>query len=130
MTADRDKPVVLVMDDAPEHREYARRLFESEGYPVQLASTIAEAIAAIHGGQELMVAFIDIHMHGGALAHEVFGYIKRTASHRVVCYAWTGDTRQETHLHAVKAGAVRVFTQSLEPHDLLLGVLQSGSELI
>src|SRR3954451_16977866 len=63
----RDKPIVLVMDDAPEHREYAKRLLESEGYPVSLASTIAGALKTIHGGQELMIAFIDIHMHSGSL---------------------------------------------------------------
>jgi diguanylate cyclase (GGDEF)-like protein len=129
-TDHRDKPIVLVMDDAPEHREYAKRLLESEGYPVSLASTIAGALKTIHGGQELMIAFIDIHMHSGSLAHEVFGYIKRTASHRVVCYAWTGDTRQETHLAAVKAGAFRVFNKGVDTDDLILEYMKSDVELI
>src|SRR4051812_8910383 len=125
-----DKPMVLVMDDAPEHREYAKRLLEAEGYPVNLASTIGGALNAIHGGQDLMFAFIDIHMHGGALAHEVFGYIKRTASHRVVGYAWTGDMRQETHLAAVKAGAFRVFTKGIDTDDLILEFMLADAELI
>ena len=126
----RDKPLVLVMDDAPEHREYAKRLLESDGYQVSLASTIAGALKTIHGGQELMVAFIDIHMHGGALAHEVFGYIKRTASHRVVCYAWTGDPSPQTHLEAVKSGAFRVFTKGVDTEELILEYMKSDVELI
>jgi len=126
----RDKPTVLVMDDAPEHREYAKRLLEAEGYPVNLASTMRGAINAIHGGQELMIAFIDIHMHGGAVAHEVFGYIKRTASHRVVGYAWTGDTRQETHLAAARAGAFRVFTKGIDTDELILEYMKADAELI
>jgi diguanylate cyclase (GGDEF)-like protein len=126
----RDKPLVLVMDDAAEHREYARRLLESEGYPVHLASTMTEAIDAINSGQELMIAFIDIHMHGGTLATGLFGYIKRTASHRVVGYAWTGDARQETHLEAARAGAFRVFTKGADTDDLILEYMKSDVALV
>ena len=126
----REKPVALVMDDAAEHRDYAQRLFESEGYPVQLASTMSEAIDAIHSGQELMVAFIDIHMHGGAVAHDVFGYIRRTASHRVIAYAWTGDTSQETRLAAVRAGAFRVFHKGIDTDDMILEFMKSDIDLI
>src|ERR1051325_7792362 len=126
----RDKPVVLVMDDAAEHREYARRLLESEGYPVRLASTMTAAIEAINSGQELMIAFIDIHMHGGTLAHGLFDYIKRTASHRVVGYAWTGDSWQDTHLEAARCGAFRVFTKGVDTDDLILEYMKRDAELI
>jgi len=118
------------MDDAAEHREYAKRFLESEGYPVRLASTMTEAIEMINSGQELMIAFIDIHMHGGLLAHGLFDYIKRTASHRVVGYAWTGDARQETHLEAAKCGAFRVFTKGVDIDDLILEYMKNDVELI
>jgi diguanylate cyclase (GGDEF)-like protein len=126
----RDKPLVLVMDDAAEHREYARRLLESEGYPVRLASSMIEAIDAINSGHELMIAFIDIHMHAGTLAHGLFGYIKRTASHRVVGYAWTGDARQETHLEAARSGAFRVFTKGVDTDDLILEYMRADVALV
>ena len=126
----RDRPVVLVMDDAAEHRAYARRLLESEGYPVVLASTMTQAIDAINSGQELMIAFIDIHMHGGALAHGLFGYIKRTASHRVVGYAWTGDASQATHLEAARSGAFRVFTKGVDTEELILEYMNSDVALV
>jgi diguanylate cyclase (GGDEF)-like protein len=125
----RERPTVLVMDDAPEHREYAKAFLESEGYRVNLASTMKGAINAIHNGQDLMVALIDIHMHG-TLAHDVFGYIKRTASHRVVGYGWTGDTRQATHLEAVRAGAFRIFNKGIDSDELILEYMKSDIELV
>lgn len=129
----REKPVVLVMDDEAQYREYAKTFFEHEGYRVTLSSTMKGAMGAIHSKEyahELMVAFIDIHMQGGSVAHEIFAYTKRTAAHRVIRYAWTGDTTDDTHLAAVRSGAFRVFYKDIHSDDVILQYMTDDIELI
>ena len=104
------KPVVLLVDDDGNLRDMASTFFKVRGYRVDSASTYDSALRAIHNHEkDLAVAFIDINMHGAPVGLEILRYIDQMASHRMVPYAWTGNSSLKMETMCLDAGASRVF---------------------
>lgn len=117
-----DKPVVLMVDDELEIREMARTYFEEvHGHHFIAANSFDEAVRVIHDTPGQMVAFVDIHLRGGRQSGlDLLRYIQEIASHRVVPYAFTGETSLLVEAKALQAGAINVFHKSVDQIDRLV----------
>jgi diguanylate cyclase (GGDEF)-like protein len=117
-----DKPVVLMVDDDQEIREMAKTYFEEvHGHHFAAANSFDEAVRVIHDTPGQMVAFVDIHLKGGKKSGlDLLRYIQENASHRVVAYAFTGETSLLVEAKALQAGAINVFHKSVDQIDRLV----------
>ena len=117
-----DKPVVLMVDDDQEIREMAQTYFEEvHGHHFVAANSFDEAVRVIHETPGQMVAFVDIHLKGGKKSGlDLLRYIQENASHRVVAYAFTGETSLLVEAKALQAGAINVFHKSVDQIDRLV----------
>lgn len=117
-----DKPVVLMVDDDQEIREMAKTYFEEvHGHHFIAANSFDEAVRVIHETPDQMVAFVDIHLKGGKKSGlDLLRYIQENASHRVVPYAFTGETSLLVEAKALQAGAINVFHKSVDQIDRLV----------
>src|SRR5688500_11423732 len=120
MTA--DKPVILMVDDDREIREMAKTYFEEvHGHRFAAANSFDEAVRVIHDTPGQLVAFVDIHLKGGKKSGlDLLRYIQENASHRVVAYAFTGETSLLVEAKALQAGAINVFHKSVDQIDRLV----------
>ncbi len=122
MRTERDKPVVLVVDDEADVIRFAVTFFTELNYKVIAATTVAEAVRAIHNETtNTIVAFVDIRLTRGPSGLELLKYIKTTAAHRVVPYVFTGSSSKTVYLESMRAGAYGVCrkTGSADDWDLL-----------
>lgn len=117
-----DKPVVLMVDDDREIREMATTYFqEVHGHQFVAANSFDEAVRVIHDTPGQIVAFVDIHLKGGNKSGlDLLRYIQANASHRVVPYAFTGETSLLVEAKALQAGAINVFHKSVDQIDRLV----------
>lgn len=121
-TGSIEKPVVLMVDDDADIREMAQTYFEEvHGHHFVAANSFDEAVRVIHDTQGQMVAFVDIHLKGGRKSGlDLLRYIQENASHRVVAYAFTGETSLLVEAKALQAGAINVFHKSVDQIDRLV----------
>ena len=117
-----DKPVVLMVDDDEDIREMAKSYFEEvHGHRFAAANSFDEAVRVIHDTPGQLVAFVDIHLKGGKKSGlDLLRYIQENASHRVVAYAFTGETSLLVEAKALQAGAINVFHKSVDQIDRLV----------
>lgn len=117
-----EKPVVLMVDDDQEIREMATTYFqEVHGHHFITANSFDDAVRVIHDTPGQMVAFVDIHLKGGRKSGlDLLHYIQENASHRVVAYAFTGETSLLVEAKALQAGAINVFHKSVDQIDRLV----------
>ena len=117
-----EKPVVLMVDDDKEIREMATTYFEEvHGHHFITANSFDEAVRVIHDTPGQIVAFVDIHLKGGRKSGlDLLRYIQENASHRVVAYAFTGETSLLVEAKALQAGAINVFHKSVDQIDRLV----------
>ncbi|HUF25218.1 MAG TPA: diguanylate cyclase [Vicinamibacterales bacterium] len=118
----RKKPVVLMVDDEEEIREMAKTYFEEvHGHHFIAANSFDAAVAVIHDTPGEIVAFVDIHLRGGKKSGlDLLRYIQDNASHRVVAYAFTGESSLLVEAKALQAGAINVFHKSVDQIDRLV----------
>lgn len=117
----RDKPLVLMVDDEQDIREMARTYFEEvHGHRFVAANSFEEAVAVIHDSTGQIVAFIDIHLRGKKSGLDLLRYIQDNASHRVVAYAFTGEASLLVEAKALQAGAINVFHKAVDEIDRLV----------
>lgn len=117
----RDKPLVLMVDDEQDIREMARTYFEEvHGHRFVAANSFEEAVAVIHDTTGQIVAFIDIHLRGKKSGLDLLRYIQDNASHRVVAYAFTGESSLLVEAKALQAGAINVFHKAVDQIDRLV----------
>jgi diguanylate cyclase (GGDEF)-like protein len=117
-----EKPVVLMVDDDQEIREMATTYFEEvHGHHFITANSFDDAVRVIHDTPGQIVAFVDIHLKGGRKSGlDLLRYIQENASHRVVAYAFTGETSLLVEAKALQAGAINVFHKSVDQIDRLV----------
>src|SRR5687767_3592977 len=117
-----EKPVVLMVDDDQEIREMATTYFEEvHGHHFLTANSFDDAVRVIHDTPGQIVAFVDIHLKGGKKSGlDLLRYIQENASHRVVAYAFTGETSLLVEAKALQAGAINVFHKSVDQIDRLV----------
>lgn len=114
------KPFVLLVDDDRDLRQYARDLFIDLGHEFTTASNFDAALRVIHENENsLMVAFVDIHLKGQPSGFDLLHYVKTVARHRVVPYAYTGDSSVLVETRALEAGAYHVFHKGVDPLERL-----------
>jgi len=120
--AHTEKPVVLMVDDEEEIREMAKTYFEEvHGHHFIAANSFDEAVGVIHDTPGQIVAFVDIHLRGGKKSGlDLLRYIQDNASHRVVAYAFTGESSLLVEAKALQAGAINVFHKSVDQIDRLV----------
>ena len=118
----REKPVVLMVDDEEEIREMAKTYFEEvHGHHFIAANSFDDAVGVIHDTPGQIVAFVDIHLRGGKKSGlDLLRYIQDNASHRVVAYAFTGESSLLVEAKALQAGAINVFHKSVDQIDRLV----------
>lgn len=117
-----EKPVILMVDDDEEIRSMARTYFqEVHGHAFVAANGFEDAVRVIHDTPGQMVAFVDIHLKGDSKSGlDLLRYIQEFASHRVVPYAFTGETSLLVETKALQAGAINVFHKSVDQIDRLV----------
>jgi diguanylate cyclase (GGDEF)-like protein len=116
-----DKPVVLMVDDDQDTREMSRTYFEEvHGHHFIAANSFDEAVRVIHETPGQLVAFVDIHLKGGPSGLDLLRYIQANAAHRVVAYAFTGESSLLVETRALQAGAINVFHKSVDQIDRLV----------
>lgn len=117
----KEKPVVLMVDDEEEIRELAKTYFEEvHGHHFIAANSFDDAVGVIHDTPGQIVAFIDIHLRGRKSGLDLLRYIQDNASHRVVAYAFTGEASLLVEAKALQAGAINVFHKSVDQIDRLV----------
>jgi diguanylate cyclase (GGDEF)-like protein len=85
------KPVVLVADDDRGMRDSTRTFFEVNKYRADSASNLASSLNVFHHyPNDLMVGYVDIHMHGSTDGLDIIQYGHEVVPHRVVLYGITG----------------------------------------
>ncbi|MDQ3071524.1 MAG: diguanylate cyclase [Acidobacteriota bacterium] len=111
-----------MVDDDPDIREMAKTYFEEvHGHHFISANSFEAAVRVIHDTPGQMVAFVDIHLKGGRKSGlDLLRYIQENASHRVVPYAFTGETSLLVEAKALQAGAINVFHKSVDQIDRLV----------
>jgi diguanylate cyclase (GGDEF)-like protein len=115
---EREKPVVLILDDEPDIISFAATFFSDLNYRVLTATTVAGAIRTIHNeANHTIVAFVDIRLKEGPSGLELLKYIKTTAAHRVVPYVFTGSNSKTVYYEAMRAGAYGVCYKTGSPDD-------------
>ncbi len=117
-----DKPVILMVDDEQEIRDLAKTYFEEvHGHQFIAANSFDDAVSVIHDTPGQIVAFVDIHLRGGKKSGlDLLRYIQDNASHRVVAYAFTGESSLLIEAKALQAGAINVFHKSVDQIDRLV----------
>lgn len=99
------KPVVLLVDDDKGMRDAARTFFEVHKYRANSASNLSSALNVFHQyPNDLMVGFVDIHMHASTTGLDIIQYGHEVVPHRVVLYGWTGNWTLETERRVFAAG--------------------------
>lgn len=117
----KDKPVILMVDDEEEIRQMARMYFEEvHGHPFVAANSFEDAVGVIHDTPGQLVAFVDIHLRGRKSGLDLLRYIQDNASHRVVAYAFTGESSLLVEAKALQAGAINVFHKSVDQIERLV----------
>jgi diguanylate cyclase (GGDEF)-like protein len=117
----REKPVILMVDDEEEIRTMAKTYFEEvHGHRFVAANSFDEAVGVIHDTTGQLVAFIDIHLRGKKSGLDLLRYIQDNAAHRVVAYAFTGESSLLVEAKALQAGAINVFHKSVDQIDRLV----------
>lgn len=118
MRTEREKPVVLIVDDEPEVVRFAVTFFSDLNYKVITATNVAEAIRTIHNEpNHTIVAFVDIRLKQGPSGLELLKYIKKTAAHRVVPYVFSGSASKTIYHESMRAGAYGVYHKTGNPDD-------------
>jgi diguanylate cyclase (GGDEF)-like protein len=117
----REKPVILMVDDEEEIRQMAKTYFEEvHGHRFIAANSFDDAVGVIHDTPGQIVAFIDIHLRGKKSGLDLLRYIQDNAAHRVVAYAFTGESSLLVEAKALQAGAINVFHKSVDQIDRLV----------
>ena len=117
----REKPVILMVDDEEEIRQMAKTYFEEvHGHRFIAANSFEAAVGVIHDTPGQIVAFIDIHLRGKKSGLDLLRYIQDNAAHRVVAYAFTGESSLLVEAKALQAGAINVFHKSVDQIDRLV----------
>jgi diguanylate cyclase (GGDEF)-like protein len=115
---EREKPVVLIVDDESEIISFAATFFSDLNYKVISATTVAGAIRTIHNeANHTIVAFVDIRLQQGPSGLELLKYIKKTAAHRVVPYVFSGSSSRTIYQESMRAGAYGVYHKTGSPDD-------------
>ena len=118
MRTEREKPVVLIVDDESDIICFATAFFSDLNYKVITATTVAGAIRTIHDeANHTIVAFVDIRLSQGPSGLELLKYIKKTAAHRVVPYVFTGSNSKTVYYESMRAGAYGVCYKTGSPDD-------------
>lgn len=118
MRTEREKPVILILDDEPDIISFAAAFFSDLNYRVLTATTVAGAIRTIHDeANHTIVAFVDIRLKQGPSGLAFLKYIKATAAHRVVPYVFTGSNSRTVYYESMRAGAYGVCYKTGSPDD-------------
>lgn len=117
-----EKPIVLMVDDEEEIRNFGKTYFGGLGYRVVTASNHDGAMRAIKKAvhenlTDRIVAFIDISLKQGPSGLELLRDIKDQYAAQVVPYILTGSESVMIEIEAIEAGAFRVFHKRGRPED-------------
>lgn len=115
----REKPVVLVVDDAEEIRSLLTDFYENQhGYRVLKASNAEKAIRIAEQNRgKPTVALVDIGLPGKLNGVQLINYFTLYAPH-IACHVITGSSDISVHRQAKWAGAVEVLVKPLDEDDL------------
>ncbi len=118
----REKPVVLVVDDEQSLRKFIRTATAAEGRPFLTASNLESAMRVIkEHSRQYMVVFLDYKLQAQAEnGLQLLRHIQEEASHRVIAYIWTGDLTSEIETEAIAAGAYGAFSKSECPPERMI----------
>jgi len=128
----RDRPLVLVVDDAPEVRLLARSILEARGFDVIEAGDGEAALAQIAKHDDTSLVLLDLNMPRLSGA-EVLSHIRsstRTAQLPVVVLTAEQDPKLEIEL--MEAGADDYLRKPVEPRRLVVrvqAVLRRASQM-
>lgn len=118
MRTERERPVVLIVDDERHIIRFAETFFSDLNYRVVTATNVAEAIRTIHNEpNHTIVAFVDIRLTQGPSGLELLKYIKKTAAHRVVPYVFSASASKTVYYESMRAGAYGVYHKTGSPDD-------------
>ncbi|MCR4279653.1 MAG: diguanylate cyclase [Candidatus Zambryskibacteria bacterium] len=116
-----EKPTVLMVDDEEDLLEQGQEFFEGfNGHKFNGVTTFEEAVEKISETPGDMVAFVDIHLKGKRSGIDLLRFIQEYASHRVVPYAYTGQTSITVERKALAAGAIHVFHKPVDTLERLV----------
>lgn len=115
---------VLVIDDDPEVRESMQRLLAAWGYPVRVAASLDEAVAAAgaQGGAPALV-LTDYRLGNGVTGIQAVEAVERRLGRQVSAVIITGDTSPEPVTEAARHG-LRLVYKPVEP-QVLAALLKS-----
>ncbi len=115
---------VLVIDDDPEVRESMQRLLAAWGYPVRVAASLDEAVAAASAqGGALALVLTDYRLGNGVTGIQAVEAVERRLGRQVSAVIITGDTSPEPVTEAARHG-LRLVYKPVEP-QVLAALLKS-----
>lgn len=115
---------VLVIDDDPEVRESMQRLLAAWGYPVRVAASLGEAVAAAGAqGDALALVLTDYRLGNGVTGIQAVEAVERRLGRQVSAVIITGDTSPEPVTEAARHG-LRLVYKPVEP-QVLAALLKS-----
>ncbi len=116
-----EEPIVLLVDDNENFRDYIRDASRAQNREFQTVSTFRLAQKFAHDRpNDQLVAYIDRHLHTPEQnGLELVRYFRRVAPERVVSYLLTSDERDLTEEEALDAGAYHVFNKNTPIHRLI-----------
>jgi signal transduction histidine kinase/CheY-like chemotaxis protein len=116
-SASRFNGGVLVIDDDPEVRDSMQRLLEAWDYPVTVAASLPEAVAAAAQAEGLALVLTDYRLGGGVTGIHAVEAVERHLGHQVSAVIITGDTSAEPVTEAARHG-LRLVYKPVEPRVL------------
>ena len=117
MTADGNRPLVLIVDDSPHVTGPLRILFEETGRRVSLATSVAEAVESCANERpDLML--LDVSLPDGD-GLQVLAQLAGSSSAPTVTVALTGHDDEQTVLRCRAAGCHDVLLKPVPVRELL-----------
>jgi CheY-like chemotaxis protein len=115
---DRDRPLILVVDDHDDSRAIGRVVLESGGYRVAEASTGCEAIKCVEAEvpDAILLDLILPEMDGWQVARELR---QDLATSGIIIIAMTALGDYEAHERALNAGCRTVLLKPVSPRLIL-----------
>lgn len=121
---------ILVVDDEPSIRELLREALEMDGYAVDTAASVPEALEKLDS-RFFPVLLTDLNMPGGLTGFDLIAEVKARTP-RTLCVVLTGFASTDNAIAAVKQGAYDFVQKPFKIHEVeavLDRALEHGSLL-